>query len=206
MCSQYNKLLGLYFIWPPSFVISSNLLSTNYQLSKDTMTYLDIYSRHCGRLSEKITPLNRKVGLMLHLNFNYTKCIKSDPLAASHSLLHARPRGDTQHIRIRGGHSKEISGNLKISLQLHCSPKISAHFILRYLCMNRKYPEIMQIEVRIASGEPRIISSTMFGVKKHHEHSFSFIWTQKYRTYLPVCACAECPPPGMRVIRTCYIW
>ena len=45
----------------------------------------------------------------------------------------------------------------------------------------------------------------MFGVKKYQENSFCLfgpkditfgnILTQKYRTYLPVCACAECPPP-----------
>ena len=60
--------------------------------------------------------------------------------------------GNTQHIRLRGGgQSKKFSGNPKVSLQLHCNPKISAHFILRNLYMNMKYPETMQIEVRIAS-------------------------------------------------------
>ena len=38
----------------------------------------------------------------------------------------------------------------------------------------------MQIEKSITSNEPRNISSTMFGIKKYHEHSFSFLWTQKY--------------------------
>ena len=38
----------------------------------------------------------------------------------------------------------------------------------------------MQVEKSITSNEPRNISSTMFGIKKYHEHSFSFLWTQKY--------------------------
>ena len=42
-----------------------------------------------------------------------------------------------------------------------------------------KCPKTMQIEKSITSDEPRNISSTMFGIKKYHEHSFSFLWTQK---------------------------
>ena len=64
------------------------------------------------------------------------------------------PRGDTQLIYISGDQSKKFSGNPKISLQLQCTPKISAHFILRNLYMNIKHPETMQIEVRIASSNP----------------------------------------------------
>ena len=79
-----------------------------------------------------------------------------------------------------GRQSKKFSGNPKISPQLHFNPKISAQFILRNLYMNIKYPETMQVKVRIASSEPRNISDTMFGVKKCHYDSFSFIWTQKY--------------------------
>ena len=80
----------------------------------------------------------------------------------------------------RGGQSKKFSGNPKISLQIYCNPKISAHFIHINLYMNIKYPQTMQIEVRIASIEPRNIIITMFGIKKYHEHSFSFLWTKKY--------------------------
>ena len=70
--------------------------------------------------------------------------------------------------------SKKFSRNPKISLQIHYNPKnISSFFIPRNLCKNKKYPETMQIEVRIASIEPRNISITMFGVKKYHEHGFS---------------------------------
>ena len=83
----------------------------------------------------------------------------------------------------RRGQSKKLSDNSKISLQPHCNPKILAHFILRNLCMNIKYSETMQIEIRIASSEPKNFSSTMFGVKKYHEHNFSFIWTQKYHCW-----------------------
>ena len=64
------------------------------------------------------------------------------------------------------------------------------------------------LEVRIASSKPRNISSTMFDVEKYHEHDFSFIWiqnitfgnimTKKYRTYLPVYACVECPPGALK--------
>ena len=68
------------------------------------------------------------------------------------------PRGDTKHISIRGGQSKRLSGNPKISLQHHCNPKISANFILRNLYMNIKYPETMQTKVKIVSSEPRNIS------------------------------------------------
>ena len=89
-------------------------------------------------------------------------------------------QGGTQHIRIRGGQAKKFSGNPKISLQLQRYPKISAHFIYINLYMNIKYPQTMQIEVRIASIEPRNINITMFGIKKYHEHSFSFLWTQIY--------------------------
>ena len=38
--------------------------------------------------------------------------------------------GGPQDIRMQGGQSKKSSGNPNISLQLHCNPKISAHFIL----------------------------------------------------------------------------
>ena len=101
-------------------------------------------------------------------------------------------QGDIQHICIRGGQSKKFSGNPKISLHLHCHPKISARFTLGNLCMNIEYPEIMQIEVRIAASEHRNISSTIFGPKNI---TFGNILTQKYRTYLPACAFTECPPP-----------
>ena len=84
--------------------------------------------------------------------------------------------------------------------------KLSAHFILRNLYMNTKYPETMQIKVRIASSEHINISSTTFDVKKYHDIisilfgpkniTFGSILTQKYRTYLPVRAFAECPPWG----------
>ena len=117
-------------------------------------------------------------------------------------------QGDTQHIRIRGGgQSKKFSSNPKISLQVQYNPKISAHFIYINLYMNIKYPQTMQIEVRIASIEPRNINITMFGIKKYHEHSFSSLWTQKYHFWQhsdpkisdlpPRCACAECPHPGL---------
>ena len=86
------------------------------------------------------------------------------------------PRGRSAYAHTKG-QSKKFSGNPKISLQLHFNPKISANFILRNLYMNIKYPETMQVKVRIASSEPRNISYTMFGVKKYHEDSFSFIWT-----------------------------
>ena len=79
-----------------------------------------------------------------------------------------------------GGQSKKSSCNPKISLhQLHCNPKISAHCKLKNLYMNIKYPETMQIRVRIASSEPRNFESIIFNVKKYHE--LNFIWTQKYQ-------------------------
>ena len=111
------------------------------------------------------------------------------------------PGGHSGHTHTGGGQSQKFSGNPKISLQLQCNPKISAHVIYINLYMNIEYPQTMQIEVRIASIEHRNIDITMFGIKKYHQHSFSFfgpknitfgnILTQKYRTYLPVCACAE---------------
>ena len=39
-----------------------------------------------------------------------------------------------------GDQSKKFAGNPKISLQLHCNPKISAHLILRNLYMSIEYP------------------------------------------------------------------
>ena len=79
-----------------------------------------------------------------------------------------------------GGQSKKFSGNPKISLQLQCNPNISAHFIYINLYMDIKYSQTMQIEVRIASIECRNINITMYSIKKYHEHSFTFLWTQKY--------------------------
>ena len=58
--------------------------------------------------------------------------------------------------------------------------------------------------VKIASKEPGNTSLTIFDAKRYHEYNFSFTWTQKYhvlfgniltqkyRTYLSVCACADC--------------
>ena len=120
----------------------------------------------------------------------------------------SKPRRGTQDIRIRGGQSKKFSGNPKISLQLQCNPKISAHFTYINLYMNIKYPQTMQIEVRIASIEHRNINITMFGIKKYHQHSFSFLWTQKYHFWqhsdpkisdLPprMCMC-RVPPLGVK--------
>ena len=113
------------------------------------------------------------------------------------------PRGGhSAHTLPREGQSKKFSGNAKRSLQLQCNPEISA-----FLYMNIKYPQTMQIEVRIASIEPRNINITMFGIKKYHEHSFSFLWTQKYHFWqhsdpkisdLPprMCMC-RVPPLGL---------
>ena len=78
-----------------------------------------------------------------------------------------------------------------------------------------KYPETMQVKVRIASSEPRNISYTMFGVKNimkivlvlfgPKNITFGNILTQKYRTYLPVCACAECPPGSENKSFGCFV-
>ena len=81
-------------------------------------------------------------------------------------MLTRNPRGGghTKHIRLHTSLQK-VSGSPKISLQLHYDPKISARFMVRNQCMNTKYPETMQTEVRIASGKPSNISSTIFLVK-----------------------------------------
>ena len=50
----------------------------------------------------------------------------------------------------------------------------------RNMYINMKFPETMQIEVRIASGEPKHISSTIFDFKNYYEHNFRFILTKKY--------------------------
>ena len=79
------------------------------------------------------------------------------------------PRGDTEHILLRQrGSVQEIFREPKILVQVHCSPKISAHFIFSNLCMNMKCSEIMQTEVRIASSEPRNIGLTISDTKKYH--------------------------------------
>ena len=72
--------------------------------------------------------------------------------------------------------------------------------------MNIKYPETMQKEVRIASSEPRNISSTTFYAKNimniisdllgPQNITFDNILTRKYRTCLPVCSFSECPSWG----------
>ena len=69
-----------------------------------------------------------------------------------------KPRGAFRTYAYGWDQSKKFSGNPKMSLQLHCNQEISAHFMLRNLYMNIKHPETMQIEVRIASSEPRNIS------------------------------------------------
>ena len=66
--------------------------------------------------------------------------------------------GVTQLMQIQWGESKKFTGNPKTSLQLQCNSKISAHLILESLYMNIKYPEIMEMEVRIALSESRSIS------------------------------------------------
>ena len=120
----------------------------------------------------------------------YTVVMKWSVLALSVIQIRNlyKPQGSTHHIRIWGGQSKKFSGNQKMYLQLYGKPIISAHFVVGNQYMNIKYPETMPIEVRIASTEPKNISSTMFGVKKYHEHGFSFIWTQKYHFW-------QCPDP-----------
>ena len=55
-----------------------------------------------------------------------------------------------------GGLVQEIFRQAKISLQLHCNPKISAHFTLRNMHMNRKHPETMQRAVRVALAKTEI--------------------------------------------------
>ena len=90
------------------------------------------------------------------------------------------PGGHSAHTHTGGGSVQEIFRQPKNITSASLQLKISAHFILRNLYMNIRYPEKMQTKVRIASSEPRNISYTMFGVKKYHEDSFSFIWTQKY--------------------------
>ena len=115
-----------------------------------------------------------------------------------------------------GGHSAHTHGSVqeifrqpKNITSASMQPKnISLFYIYIYinLYMNIKYPQTMQIEVRISSIEPRNINIKMFGVSKNvinivsvffgpKNITFGNILTQKYRTYLPVCACAECPPP-----------
>ena len=121
------------------------------------------------------------------------------------------PQGGHSASTHTGAQSKKLSGNSKISLQLHCNPKISVNFLLIKLYMNIKHPESMQKEVRIASSKPRNIISLIFDVEIYHEQIFSVIWTPgfgpkhisfgslltpKYWTYLPVYACPECPPLG----------
>ena len=110
-----------------------------------------------------------------------------------------------------GGQFKKFLDDSDTSLHPYCNPKISAHFILRNLYMNIKYPETMRIDVRIASSEPRNISSTIFGDKNimnliliffgPKSITFSKYSNPKYRTYLPTCAFAECAPPGTRMYK-----
>ena len=54
-----------------------------------------------------------------------------------------------------GSQSKKFLGNRKISPQLHCNPRISAHFVFRSLCMKMIDYETLQVKVRTASKEPK---------------------------------------------------
>ena len=73
--------------------------------------------------------------------------------------------------------------------------KILAQFIIGNLFTNMKFPETMQIECQFnniwCKKYPNIIS-ILFGP---NNITFGNILTQKFRTCLPKCACAECPPP-----------
>ena len=107
-----------------------------------------------------------------------------------------------------GGQSEKFIRNPKILFQLHCNPKISANLQTLTVVNKHQSPEKMLIEPRIASTEHRNISLTMFysydyvchNVSKFRPKNITFehILIQKYRTYLPVCKCAECPPRGFK--------
>lgn len=60
--------------------------------------------------------------------------------------------GQSAHTHMHGGQLEKLSGNAKISVQLNCSKKMSAHFIFR--CRNQ-HPETMQTDARIAFKELR---------------------------------------------------
>ena len=73
---------------------------------------------------------------------------------------------------------------------------------------------IQKTEARLASKGskwPRNISLAMFYAQKDHGHNFQRVWTSKYHfwqysypeiprllPYFSVCACADCPPPGLQ--------
>ena len=112
--------------------------------------------------------------------------------------------GGTLSVYAFGGHSRNFQAARKYLFSFIATQK--AHFILRKLYMDIKYSETVQTEVRIASSEPRNICSTIFDVTNimvsvlfgPRNITFGKILTQKHRTYLPICTCAEllsAPPP-----------
>ena len=74
--------------------------------------------------------------------------------------------GGTQHICIRGGSVREIFWQPKNISSASLLPKNITYFYALTTVNENKNPEIMLIEARIASAEPRNISSTMFYAQK----------------------------------------
>ena len=96
----------------------------------------------------------------------------------------------------QGGHSAhtDMGGvgprNFQATQKYHFSfPATQKYQLILYL-------ETIQIEVRIAYSEPRNIILTMFGIKKYHEHCFSFLWTRKYHL-------SQCSDPTISDLPSC---
>ena len=74
------------------------------------------------------------------------------------SLLSNSQGRHSEHTHTGGVSPRNFHATQKYHFSFTATQKISAHFIHINLYVNMKYPETMQIEVRIASSEPIEIS------------------------------------------------
>ena len=75
------------------------------------------------------------------------------------------PGGHSAHTRT-GGQSEKFPRNQKISVRLHCNPKISANFKTLTLVNKHARPEKMPTQATTASTERRNISLSMLYAQK----------------------------------------
>ena len=129
-------------------------LHTPFKLSSKRSGFANGYSLLSG--AESRATLKVAITCVQTLSADSLKRRNLAPLQGISRVCTPGGGGHSAHTHT-GGQSKKFSGNPKISLQLQCNPKISAHFIYinGNLYKNIKYPQTMQIEVRIASIEPR---------------------------------------------------
>ena len=103
-----------------------------------------------------------------------------------------------------GGSVREIFWPPKNISPASLLPKNITYFYALTPVNEHKNPETMPIEGGLPLQNPEISFRLCYMPKKYHGYDFSYfgpknitfgnIQTQKYRTYLPVSSCSECPP------------